>query len=59
METPSAAVGGATCHTVSGLAGNRCSEVPYREDGGGPGEALLSKHRGRGLGCLQISDFIV
>lgn len=35
MVTPSAAVGGAACLAVSGLAGNRCSEVPYRGDGGG------------------------
>lgn len=56
MVTPSAAVGGAMCHTVSGLARNRCAEVPYREDGGGPVEALLGWG---GWGCLQINCFIV
>lgn len=44
------------CHTVSGLAGNRCAEVPYREDGGGSVEVLLGWG---GWGCLQINYFIV
>ena len=50
MVTPSAAVGGATCLTATGLARNRCSEVPYREAGGRGGveEALLRRNQGSG-----------
>lgn len=48
MVTPSAAVGGAACLAASGLAGNRCSEAPYREGGGGLEEALLRRKQGSG-----------
>lgn len=54
MVTPSAAVGGALRLIVSGLARNRWSEVPYKEDVGG----LLKRKQGSGGVFFQISELL-
>lgn len=55
MVTPSAAVGGARGLTASGLAGNRCSEVPYREGVGREGRQWRAE-RGIEVGCIVRED---